>query len=48
MTSNDTSAILAGPDTAIRTVFDEVSSAWKDGDTDAFVAWYADDATAIL
>jgi uncharacterized protein (TIGR02246 family) len=29
-------------------VFDEVSSAWEDGDTDAFVAWYADDATAIL
>ena len=48
MTSNDTSAILAGPDTAIHTVFDEVSSAWEDGDTDAFVAWYADDATAIL
>jgi len=48
MTSNDTSAVLAGPDTAIHTVFDEVSSAWEDGDTDAFVAWYADDATAIL
>jgi len=48
MTSNDTSAVLAGPDTAIHTVFDEVTSAWQDGDTDAFVAWYADDATAIL
>jgi hypothetical protein len=39
MTSNDTSAVLAGPDTAIHTMFDEVSSAWQDGDTDAFVAW---------
>ena len=48
MTSNDTSAVLAGPDTDIHAVFDEVSSAWEDGDTNAFVAWYADDATAIL
>lgn len=48
MTSNDTSAVLAAPDSAIRAVFREVASAWEDGDTDAFVAWYADDATAIL
>jgi uncharacterized protein (TIGR02246 family) len=48
MTSNDTSAILAGPDSAIRAVFDEVASAWEEGDADAFVARYADEATAIL
>jgi uncharacterized protein (TIGR02246 family) len=48
MTSNDTSAVLAGPDSAIRALFDEVASAWEVGDTDAFVARYTDDATAIL
>lgn len=48
MTSNDAPAVQAGPDSAIRSVFDEVARAWEKGDTDAFVAWYADDATAIL
>jgi uncharacterized protein (TIGR02246 family) len=48
MTSNDTAAVQAGPDSAIRAVFDEVATAWEKGDTDAFVARYADDATAIL
>jgi uncharacterized protein (TIGR02246 family) len=48
MTSNDTSTVLDRTDRAIRAVFDEVASAWEEGDTEAFVAWYADDATAIL
>jgi uncharacterized protein (TIGR02246 family) len=48
MTSNNTTSVLAGPDSAIRAVFDEVSSAWGDGDADAFTGWYADGATVIL
>lgn len=48
MTSNITPSVLAGPDSAVRAVFDEVSSAWRDGDADAFAEWYADDATVIL
>ena len=48
MTSNTASLILAGQDSAVRAVFDEVSRAWADGDADAFVGWYADDATVIL
>jgi uncharacterized protein (TIGR02246 family) len=48
LTSNDAPAVQAGPDSAIRALFHEVVSAWEKGETDAFVAWYADDATAIL
>jgi uncharacterized protein (TIGR02246 family) len=48
MTSSNTPSVLAGPDSALRGVFDEVSSAWGDGDADAFTRWYADDATVIL
>jgi uncharacterized protein (TIGR02246 family) len=48
MISNNSTSVLAGQDSAIRAVFDEVSSAWGDGDADAFAGWYADDATVIL
>ncbi|HEY0539212.1 MAG TPA: SgcJ/EcaC family oxidoreductase [Actinoallomurus sp.] len=34
--------------TAVHAVFDATSSAWADGDADAFVDWYAEDATVIL
>jgi uncharacterized protein (TIGR02246 family) len=33
---------------AVRAVIDAVSAAWADNDVTAFVAHYADDATAIL
>ncbi|MEU4339126.1 SgcJ/EcaC family oxidoreductase [Micromonospora lupini] len=33
---------------AVRAVIDSVSAAWVDNDVDAFVAHYADDATAVL
>jgi uncharacterized protein (TIGR02246 family) len=34
--------------TAVHAVFDATSSAWADGDADAFADWYAEDATVIL
>lgn len=48
MTSND--AVLAGAadHRAVRAVFDEVSNAWADGDTNAFAEWYAEDASVNL
>ncbi|MCW2938751.1 MAG: hypothetical protein JWN00_1736 [Actinomycetia bacterium] len=33
---------------AVLAVFDAASSAWTDGDANAFVEWYAEDATVIL
>ncbi|MGC4880527.1 SgcJ/EcaC family oxidoreductase [Micromonospora sp. DT43] len=33
---------------AVQAVIDSVSAAWVDNDVDAFVAHYADDATAVL
>jgi uncharacterized protein (TIGR02246 family) len=33
---------------AVLAVFDATSEAWADGDTNAFVNWYAEDATVIL
>jgi uncharacterized protein (TIGR02246 family) len=33
---------------AVHAVFDATSSAWAKGDADAFVRWYAEDATVIL
>jgi uncharacterized protein (TIGR02246 family) len=35
-------------DSAVRAVLDGVYAAWADNDADAFVASYAEDATAIL
>jgi uncharacterized protein (TIGR02246 family) len=32
----------------VTAVFDATSSAWADGDADAFADWYAEDATVIL
>jgi uncharacterized protein (TIGR02246 family) len=40
--------ILVEDDSAVRAVFDAVSSAWAGSDADAFVEWYTEDATAIL
>jgi uncharacterized protein (TIGR02246 family) len=48
MTSNTAIPVLAGQDGAIRAVFDEVSSAWADGNADEFIASYAEEATVIL
>ena len=49
MTSTtDTTAVRTGQDTAVRAVLDGVFAAWADNDADAFVASYADDATALL
>jgi uncharacterized protein (TIGR02246 family) len=35
-------------DKAVIATFDATSKAWSDGDTRAFMAWFADDATVIL
>jgi uncharacterized protein (TIGR02246 family) len=35
-------------DKAVRSVLDGVYDAWAANDADAFVGWYAEDATAIL
>jgi uncharacterized protein (TIGR02246 family) len=45
MTSNATSA---SDDSAVAAVLDEVYAAWAAGDADAFVAPYAEHATAVL
>ena len=46
MTTNN--AWLADADRAVRAVLDEVYTAWADNDADAFVAPYAESATAVL
>lgn len=46
MTSND--ALLVEADREVRGVLDQVYSAWAANDADAFVAPYADTATAVL
>ncbi|HEX4248849.1 MAG TPA: SgcJ/EcaC family oxidoreductase [Pseudonocardia sp.] len=44
-----TNTMIAAPDdTAVRAVLDGVYAAWAANDSDAFVADYAEDATAIL
>jgi uncharacterized protein (TIGR02246 family) len=48
MTTSNTTAPGTSQDSAIRAVFAQTSRAWADGDTEAFVAWYAPDATVIL
>lgn len=49
MTSNNaTTAVLTESDSAVRAVLDGVYAAWTDNDLDAFVASYAEDATAVL
>ena len=45
MTSNPT---RANDDSAVAAVLDEVYAAWAAGDADAFVAPYAEHATAVL
>jgi uncharacterized protein (TIGR02246 family) len=46
MTSNNASLVEA--DRQVRAVLDEVYAAWADNDADAFVAPYAETATAVL
>jgi uncharacterized protein (TIGR02246 family) len=46
MTSSN--ATLLEADGAVRALLDEVYAAWADGDADAFVAPYAETATAIM
>ena len=48
MTSNNATPILTGDDSAVRAALDGVYVAWADNDADAFVAPYAEDATAVL
>jgi uncharacterized protein (TIGR02246 family) len=45
MTSNNPSRVA---DRAVRALLDEVYAAWADNDADAFVAPYAETATAVL
>jgi uncharacterized protein (TIGR02246 family) len=45
--SSDLSAIQA-EELAVLAVFDATSSAWAQGDADAFVRWYGETATVIL
>jgi len=46
MTSNNATSVLN--DSAVRAVLDGVYAAWADNDADAFVAPYAERATAVL
>jgi uncharacterized protein (TIGR02246 family) len=46
MTSDNAGSIQA--DRAVRAVLDAIYAAWADNDADAFVAPYAEDATALL
>jgi uncharacterized protein (TIGR02246 family) len=46
MTSNNATSVL--DDSAVRAVLDGVYAAWTDNDADAFVASYAESATAVL
>jgi uncharacterized protein (TIGR02246 family) len=48
MTTRNATAPETSQDSAIRDVFVQTSRAWADGDTEAFAAWYAPDATVIL
>ena len=48
MTSHNATPVRAGNDGAVRAVLDRVYAAWADNDADAFVAPYAENATATL
>lgn len=48
MTSSNATSVLAEDDSAVRAVLDGIYVAWADNDADAFVAPYAEDATAVL
>jgi uncharacterized protein (TIGR02246 family) len=46
--TNNTKSTMAEEDSAVRAVLEGIIAAWSENDTDAFVAWYADDATVVL
>src|SRR5258706_2345588 len=48
MASSHTTSVRTEDDAAVRSVLDRVYAAWADNDADAFVADYAEDATAVL
>jgi uncharacterized protein (TIGR02246 family) len=48
MTSDNATTVRAANDGAVRAVLDRIYAAWAANDADAFVAPYADDATATL
>jgi uncharacterized protein (TIGR02246 family) len=48
MAGNNVTSVLADDDSAVRAALDRIYAAWADNDADAFVAGYADDATAAL
>lgn len=48
MTSDNVTPVRGDEESAVRAVLDGVYAAWADNDADAFVAGYAEDATAIL
>lgn len=47
-TTTSSASPIQAEERAVLAVFDATSSAWKDGDVNAFVTWYAEDATVIL
>jgi uncharacterized protein (TIGR02246 family) len=46
MTSNTGTSVQ--DDSAVLAVLSGILTAWADNDVDAFVAWYADDATVVI
>jgi uncharacterized protein (TIGR02246 family) len=48
MTSSNVRSAAIEDDSAVRAVLEGVYAAWADNDADAFVADYAEDATAVL
>jgi uncharacterized protein (TIGR02246 family) len=47
-TKSSATPIPAEDERAVLATFDATSGAWADGDANAFVEWYAEDATVIL
>lgn len=48
MAGNNVTSVLDDDESAVRAALDRVYAAWADNDADAFVAGYAEDATAAL
>jgi len=46
--TNNAMSTVAEEDSTVRAVLEGILIAWADNDADAFVAWYAEDATVVL
>jgi uncharacterized protein (TIGR02246 family) len=46
--TSDNASTIQAEERAVLAVFDATSSAWADSDVNAFVKWYAEDATVVL